>query len=111
MSNNYKVLGQLAAAATTQETIYQVPADKEAVLSTIVVCNRTAGNRTYRLSVNPQGTAVQNQHYLVFDATIPAQDTVFLTIGVTMDELDSIQGYASAADSLTFQAFGSEITL
>ncbi len=110
-TTEYKILGQLASAATTQETIYTVGAGKEAVISTVAICNRAAASRTYRLSVNPNGTAVADAMYLVFDATIPANDSVFLTLGLTMNELDIIQGYASAGSSLTFQAFGSEITL
>jgi hypothetical protein len=39
-----------------------------------------------------------------------ANDSVALTLGITLAATNSISVYASAASSLTFQAFGSEIT-
>ena len=49
-----------------------------------------------------------NEHYLAYDATVPANDTIALTLGITCDESDVVTVYASTAD-LTFNLFGSEI--
>jgi len=109
MAQNYKVLGQIAPAATTATGIYTVPSATEAVVSSIVVCNRSASQATFRLSVRPDGATLANQHYLAYDAGIAASDTMILTIGVTMDATDVLEGYASTGD-LTFHAYGSEIS-
>lgn len=109
MASSYKVLGRKASAATTMEELYAVPSSTSAVVSTITICNRAAAGRTYRIAIKPTtGTTLANDHYIAYDATVGANDTVALTLGLTLATGNSIQVYASAAD-LTFQAFGSEI--
>lgn len=106
----YKVLGQVAAAATTAENLYTVPSGSSAVVSTIVVANRSTSARTYRLAVKPTtGTTLADSHYIAYDVTIPANDSTALTLGVTLTSGNVIVTYASAASSLTFSAFGSEL--
>jgi hypothetical protein len=109
MATNYKVLGQSAPSATTATALYTVPSATEAVISTISVCNRGSASGTFRISVRPNGDAQANQHYLVFDASIAAKDTLFLTVGATMDASDVLTVYASTAD-FSFNAYGSEIS-
>ena len=109
MAQNYKVLGQIAPAATTATGIYTVPSSTEAVVSSVVVCNRAALQATFRLSVRPDDEALANKHYLTYDAGIAENDTLILTIGLTLDAADVLEAYASNSD-LTFHAYGSEIT-
>jgi glucose-6-phosphate dehydrogenase assembly protein OpcA len=109
MPTSYKVLGQSAPAATTATTLYTVPAATETVVSTIVVANRAATPATYRLAVRLNGATLANQHYIAFDVTIAANDSVALTMGLTLDPAEVLEVYASTAN-LSFNAFGSEIT-
>lgn len=109
MANAYKVLGQSAPSATTATALYTVPSATEAVVSSISVCERGGSQATFRLMVRPDGAVLSNQHYLVYDATVAANDTIILTIGITMDATDVLEVYASSAD-LSFHAYGSEIT-
>ena len=109
MPTNYKVLGQVAPSATTATTLYTVPSSTESVISTVVVCNRSTTNRTFRLAVRPNGAALANEHYLAYDVTVGASDSTTLTLGITMDAADVLTVYASTTD-LSFSAFGSEIT-
>lgn len=109
MSTNYKVLGQSAPSATTATTLYAVPAATQAVVSTITVVNRGTAKSTFRVSVRPAGAAQANQHYIVFDNTIDAKETVTFTCGYTLAATDVITVYASTGD-FSFTAFGSEIT-
>lgn len=109
MATNYKVLGQSAPSATTATALYTVPSATESVISTISVCNRGTATGTFRISVRPDGAALANQHYLAYDASIAANDTLFLTVGATMDASDVLEVYASTAD-FSFSAFGSEIS-
>lgn len=109
MATTYKVLGQSAPSATTATTLYTVPAATEALVSSVAVCNRSATAATYRISIRPAGAALANQHYLVYDSEVPANDTVIFTIGITLATTDVLEVYASAAD-LSFQAFGTEMT-
>ena len=106
---NYKVLGQEAPSATTATTLYTVPAATETVVSTVTVCNRGTSSGTFRISVRPNGTALANQHYLIFDAGCIAKETQAYTLGITIDASDVLEVYASSAD-FSFSAFGSELS-
>ena len=108
MATAYKILGQSAPAATTATNAYTVPSLKYAVVSTITVCNRATGPATYRISVRPNGDSQANQHYVAYDASVPGNDTIALTLGLTADAADVFTVYASTAD-LSFNIFGSEI--
>ena len=106
MATTYSVLGQSAPSATTATTLYTVPAATESVLSTLSVCNRGSVG-TFRVAVRPDGDTLANEHYLVYDASVGANYTLFLTIGVTLAATDVVTVYASTAD-FSFSAFGSE---
>lgn len=108
MATTYKVLGQSAPSATTATTLYTVPSATEAVISTIVVANRAAAAKTYRIAVRPNGATLADSQYLAYDVPLAANDSIALTLGITVDATDVITVYASSAD-LTFTAFGSEI--
>lgn len=105
----YKVLGQSAPAATTNTTLYTVPASTQTVVSTIIVCNRSSVQRTFRIAVRPAGAAISNQHYISYDSPVLSNDIVAITIGATLAATDVITVYAST-NELSFTAFGSEIT-
>jgi hypothetical protein len=109
MPTTYKVLGQIAPSATTATTLYTVPSATQVVVSTIVICNRSATSKTFRLAVRPDGATLANQHYLAYDVSVGASDSTTLTLGITMDAGDIITAYASTTD-LSFSAFGSEVT-
>ena len=104
----YKVLGQSAPAATTAADVYTVGSGLQAVISTVTVCNRATGAATYRVSVRPDGDAQADQHYIAYDASVPANDTIALTLGLTMDAADVVTVYGSSAN-LSFGVFGQEI--
>lgn len=109
MPTAYKVLGQVAPSATTNTTLETVPSATQAVVSTIVVCNRAASAATFRIAVRPAGATIANEHYIAYDSTVGANDIVALTIGVTLAATDVVTVYASSAN-LSFSAFGSEIS-
>jgi glucose-6-phosphate dehydrogenase assembly protein OpcA len=109
MPTTFKVLGQSAPSATTATTLYTVPADTSAVVSTIVVANRTISDATYRIAIRPAGATLANQHYIAYNVTVGAGDSTTLTLGITLAATDVVTIYASTAD-LSFNIFGSEIT-
>jgi glucose-6-phosphate dehydrogenase assembly protein OpcA len=110
MPTTYKVLGQSAPGATTNTTLYTVPADTSTVVSTIVVANRAGTSATYRIAIRPAGATLANQHYIAFDVVVGAGDSTTLTLGITLAATDVITVYGSTAN-LSFNAFGSEITV
>ena len=109
MPTAYKVLGQSNPAATTLTSLYTVPAATSAVCSSVTVANLANSSATFRIAVRPGGEAVANKHYIVYDITIAALDTLTLTLGLTLATTDVISVYASSA-TLAFAAYGSEIS-
>lgn len=109
MPTTYKVLGQVAPSATTNTTLETVPSATQVVVSTIAVCNRGATAATYRIAVRPAGATIANEHYIAYDVAITANNSTFITVGITLATTDIITVYASNAN-LSFSAFGSEIS-
>jgi len=86
MAVDYRILGQAntAGAITTYNTIAgPVATGRSWIVSTIVVCNQTASAQTYRLAVSGS-TSPASSEFIVFGSTVPANDTVTLTLGITM---------------------------
>ena len=109
MPTNYKVLGQVATAATTATTLYTVPSATEAVVSSIIIANRDSSSATFDIAIRPNGATLANEHYIAKNITVGASDSTVLTIGVTLDAADVITVNASTAN-LSFSAYGSQIS-
>ena len=108
MATSYKVLGQINPSATTNTTLYTVPSSTSSVCSTISICN-LGTSTTYRIAIRPAGAAIENKHYIVYDAAINQYDSVMLTLGITLAATDVVTVYSATAN-VSFQLFGSEIT-
>jgi hypothetical protein len=103
----YKVLGQSNPSATTPTDVYTVPAATTAVISTVVVANRASSTRTFRISVRVAGAGADNKQYLAYDMAVPANDTVFMMLGISLAATDVVTVYVSAAD-ISVNIFGVE---
>jgi len=108
MPTIYKVLGQSNPAATTNTTLYTVPAGNSTVVSTITVCNQIGTAANFRIAVQPAGASISNQHYINFDTQIPANDQIALTMGITLAATDVVTVYANTA-TVSFSMFGTEL--
>ena len=62
IATTYKTLAQSAPSATTNTDVYAVGAGKQAIISTITVCNHSATAATYRIAIRPDGATLANQH-------------------------------------------------
>jgi hypothetical protein len=110
MATRYKVLGQVAPAATTNTTLYTTPSLTETIISTLVIANRSVALAAFRIAVRPAGATLADEHYIAYDVSVGAGDSTTLTLGITLAATDVITVYGSTAD-LSFSAFGSEIDL
>lgn len=109
MATTYKVLGQASPGANTVTDLYAVPANTQAVISSIVICNRDNSNNTFRIAVRPANTTLANQHYISFDTDVPARDTISLTLGISLGNTDVIT-VNTMSGNLSYSAFGAEIS-
>jgi hypothetical protein len=108
MTTVYKVLGQNVPTANTVTTLYTVPSANSAVVSTVAICNQGSGNASVSLAVCVANTAVTTTQYIVKSATCVANDTIFLTVGLTLTATDTLRVNSDIAN-VSFAAFGSEV--
>lgn len=109
MAITYKVLGQVNPTANALTTIYTVPAATQTVVSTVTVCNQANVATTFRLAVQPANAAINAKHYLNYDTNLPANDTVALTLGLTLGNTDVISANVPTS-TVSVSVFGSEIS-
>lgn len=104
----YKIMGQVAPAATTETLLYTAGA--QFVGSSIAICNQAASAATFRIAVVPLAittSPVPAKHWIVYGATVAANDTTIITPGITLSTGDKIVVFASTA-TMSFSVFGSE---
>lgn len=102
---------QGTASVSTYATLYNVPAATQAVVSSIVVCNTAASSATFRIGLDTGAAGdplLANGEFLVYDATIAANDTITLTLGIALDANKYIR-VSSSSNTVLFSAFVSEI--
>lgn len=108
MPINYKVLGQVNPAASGLTTLYTVPSSTQAICSTLSICNLSV-TTTFRVAIRPSGAAIANQHYIAYDNYVNNNDSIMLTLGMSLNSTDVVSVY-SASSGLAFSLFGTEIT-
>jgi hypothetical protein len=109
MAITYKVLGQSNPSANTNTDLYTVPASTSAVCSTLVICNQAASAATFRIAIRPAGAAISTPQYISYDTNLNANDSITMTIGITLATTDVITVRANTT-TVSFNLFGSELT-
>ena len=109
MAITYKVLGQSNPSANTNTDLYTVPSSTSAVCSTIVICNQAASAATFRIAVRPAGAAIATSQYISYDSNLNANDSITMTIGITLATTDVVTVRANTT-TVSFSLFGSELT-
>lgn len=110
MAERLGVLAQFAQSNLTVEPIYTVPAATQAVVSSIIVCNRTASATTFSLKLARAGAADSSGHFLFKDVPIGANATTVLQVGITLGATDVLRGVQGAANAINYHVFGQEIS-
>jgi hypothetical protein len=109
MAQTHKVLGQSNPAAATLTTLYTVPGSTQTICSTLSVCNTSSTGTTYRVAVRPAGASIATSQYVIYDNAIAGNDSVFLTLGISLAATDIVSVYG-ATTTLAFSLFGVELT-
>jgi hypothetical protein len=110
MATTYKRSGvQGTSSVDTYATLYTVPASTSSVISTIAICNTASAAATYRIGFDDTAGTPTASEWLVYDATVSGNDTIALSLGVSIEAEKYIR-VSSSADTVTFQAFVSEIS-
>lgn len=108
MATTFKVLGQAAPADTNNADLYTVGSGRSAIISTLTISNVTASSVAARVYVRVAGASAALSNAIVYDATIAANSTTALTLGITLAATDVLTVRSATGSALTFQAFGQE---
>ena len=110
MATAYKYAQVQGTASTgTFATLYTTPSSTEAVISSLVICNQSSSAITVRIGLDATEGTPGADEFLVYDASVAGNDTVALTLGITMDASKYLR-VSSSANTISFSAFLSEIT-
>lgn len=110
MATIYKTQQVQGTASTgTYTTLYNTGASTTAVISTIAITNTAATTATYRIGIMGSAGTPAAANWLIYDATVPGNDTVFITAGIALGNTQYIR-VSSSANTVTFSAYVSEIS-
>ena len=111
MAQSFKILGQIDLISTALEDVYEVPANRETIISTIVIANRAASATTFTLALRDQGATLANRHLLGSGVPLAANDSTTLTLGITLEAADVLSVAAGDGDHLSVNVFGTELVV
>jgi hypothetical protein len=77
-------------------------------VSTLTVWN-IGVSTTVRVAVRPAGAGIANQHYIIYETVVNANDTLFFTLGLSLATTDVVSVYAGSAN-VSFNLYGTQIT-
>jgi hypothetical protein len=110
MATAYKTAQiQGTSSVDTYATLYNVPSATSAVISTITICNTSGSVATYRIGLDESAGTPSASEWLVYGSAVGANDTIFLTVGLSLDAGKHIR-ISSSSNALTFSASVSEIS-
>jgi hypothetical protein len=75
----------------------------------MTICNGSEANANVSVQVAVANAATAASQYVVYNNNLVLNDTLFLTLGVTLAATDTVRVTASGAN-VAFQLFGSEIS-
>ena len=110
MATAYKYAQVQGTASTgTYATLYTTPSATEAVISSLVITNQASSDVTVRIGLDTTAGTPGASEWLVYDAVVAGNDTIALTLGVTLDASKYVR-VSSSANTCNFSAFLSEIS-
>lgn len=111
MAIQEKQLGQARENSTNAVSVYSPDPSVTAIIKSVVICNQTATDETFRLFVDDDGTTYSQSTALFYDVPIEANTTIELQVYWTMNNSSGNIAYrSSTANSITITVFGAEIT-
>jgi hypothetical protein len=109
-SSQEKILGQLQPGSIAT-TIYTVPVGTTTIVRTIIICNPTVSDETYRIFIDDDGSTYDATTAIFFDAPVAAKETKLVDTSLGMATVGGTVGVQSSGASVNFTVSGAEILL
>jgi hypothetical protein len=104
------ITASVSPPAATEAILYTTPANTlSAVVSSLVVCNRSNLPSAFRISISPGGGQTAIQDYLFYDTGINGNNTLAATLGLTLTPGAVVRVRAATAN-LAFSIWGSQVS-
>lgn len=100
---------QGTASTGTYATLYSTDATTTAIIGTLGICNTASTAATYRVAVMDTAGTPGAADWKIYDSSVGANDTAFMTIGLTVGPNRFVR-VSSSANTVTFFASVSEIS-
>ena len=111
MAIQEKVLGQARENSTNAVSVYSPGSDVTAIIKSVVLCNNTSNDETFRIFLDDDGTTYDQNTALFYDVPLAANTTVEISCYWPMNNSSGNIAYrSSAANAITITVFGLEIT-
>ena len=104
----YKILGQIVPANATNTPLYEAPTGKQAVCSTLTICNYGTYGCRFRVFVVGAVDSLTDKCNILYDVDINSNETLFFTIGITLSAGDTVGVYVDNG-TVAFNLFGTEV--
>jgi hypothetical protein len=112
-TQTYKQLCAAAGSGTigTAANLYAASgtAGTSTIISSIVICNASGSAATYTIAINAASATYAAGRYVVYQATLQANETISLTLGIVLDPTNRYLNASSSSSSVNFSAYGVEI--
>lgn len=109
MAFYYKTLGQAAPADSNNADVYTVASGRQAIVSSIVICNTTGSAATFRVFQRIDGATAATSNAIAYDTSVAANSTTTIEVKITLDASDVLTVRSGTGNALTFTVNGSEI--
>jgi hypothetical protein len=90
-------------------TLYSTGASVTALISSLLITNTSSTAALYRIAIMSTAGTPAAANWIIYDATVQANDVVSLTLGLTLKNSQYIR-VSSSANTVTFSAYVSEIS-
>ncbi len=91
MVDTFRSPAQAYPAAGVLTNLYTVPGVTQVSGSTIVACNQGSQQAKIRVSLAVAGAADDPKQYIVFDMSVPGNDSYMATVGITLAATDVVR--------------------
>ena len=113
MTALYTIIGQNAPTGTTPSILFTPVTGHQYVISTLVISNTSAASASASVYTPKAATTTTAATNILNAVVIPPNSSLTLTLGITLSgtaPADNIYVQTSVANSLTFTAYGSDVT-